>query len=210
VETEPGSGVCEEVPNPIGAASAVGAVCRLFAGRAGLVSITGGEPLLQPEGVRALAAALRARGMQTLLETHGLHAKALAEVVAEIDVVSMDWKLASSVRRASDPRHGAVAPFHDAHDAFLRCAAGAADSGTEAYVKVVLTSSTEQAELDEVCDRIARVAPKTPLVLQPVTPHGPVRDAPEPHQVLAWARACAQRLDDVRVIPQTHKMVGVA
>jgi len=115
LETLPGSGRFDDVPNPVSVEATVSAVERLFArdpgaipSRGGLVSITGGEPLLQPDAVRALARALRARGLRTLLETHGLLGEALTSVVTDIDVVSMDWKLASSVRRASDPRHGAV------------------------------------------------------------------------------------------------------
>jgi len=204
VETEPGTGHFGEVPNPVAVDTAAEAVKRLSSGWPCLVSLTGGEPLLQPEPVRTLAAALRARGMRTLLETHGLHGAALDRVADEIDVVSMDWKLASSVRRESDPRKGEVAPFHDAHEHFLRRATRAGS----VYVKVVLTRATDDAELEEVCLRIARVDPKVPLVLQPVSPHGPVRQTPDAARLLAWLRACRARLEDVRLIPQTHKLVG--
>jgi 7-carboxy-7-deazaguanine synthase len=226
IETLPGSGCFEDVANAIPVGRVVDEVARLFSeghplseghprhsavqpslgAQPGLVSLTGGEPLLQPEGVRALASALRARGMRTLLETHGLLGDALDRVKQEVDVVSMDWKLASSVRRASDPHRGPVEPFHDQHEDFLRRAA----SVPRCYVKVVLTESTEDQELEEVCARVARVAPGTPLILQPVTPHGAVRGTPSPERLLAWVRSCGQRLPDVRLIPQTHKMLGVA
>ena len=213
VETEPGGARFESIPGNVDVETVVKAVDRLFGARPGLVSITGGEPLLQPAGVRALAAGLRARGMRTLLETHGLHAEALERVAAEIDVVSMDWKLASGVRRESDPRHGAVAAFHDAHEEFLRraLAGEGGDRGGvgEVYVKVVVTADTQDAELLEVCARIGRTAREVPLILQPVTPHGPVRETPDAARMLAWVRACRERLEDVRMIPQTHKMVGV-
>ena len=118
----------------------------------------------------------------------------------------MDWKLSSAVRRESDARGDDVAPFHDRHEAFLERAARA----TDVYLKVVLTTATEDRELEEVCVRVARTAPDVPLVLQPVTPHGLVRDSPSASRVLACVRACSDRLADVRLIPQTHKMVGVA
>lgn len=205
VERQPGTGEFEGIENRVTVAQVVEHAVRLFGARPGLVSITGGEPLLQPVAVHELAALLRARGMRTLLETHGLHGQALDLVAGEIDVVSMDWKLASSVRRESDPRHGPVAPFHDTHEDFLRRAASAGS----VYVKVVLTATTLDEELAEVCTRIARIAPATPLILQPVTPQGPVREAPDAERVLAWLRACGEKLADVRLIPQTHKMVGV-
>ena len=183
----------------------VAAVERLDPMRS-LVSVTGGEPLLQPEAVRRLAAALRATQRAILLETHGVAYRALGHVVSELDVVSMDWKLASSVRRESDPRSGEVAPFHDEHERFLEVALQA----PSVYVKVVLTTETTDAELAEVCTRIGRVAPATPLILQPVTPFGPVRETPNAERLLGWLRHCRESLANVRLIPQTHKQSGLA
>ena len=205
VESAPGSRRFEVLDNPIACDIAIDAVLRLSLGPGGLVSVTGGEPLLQPRGVQVLAAALRQRGLRVLLETHGLAVAALERVIDAVDCVSMDWKLESSVRRAADPRNKRAASFHDEHDAFLRCATRSRTT----YVKVVLTTETEDAEIDEVCRRIAACAPDTPLILQPVTPAGTVRDSPSPERLLAWLRRCRQQLPDVRLIPQTHKSLGV-
>ena len=197
--------VFDDVENPVTVSEACRAASRLTQGARDWVSITGGEPLLQPEGVRALAEALREKGARILLETHGLAVEALPRVADVVDVVSMDWKLASSVRRASDRRGASVAPFHEQHERFLSTARMQA----EVYVKVVVTTTTLQEELDEVCRRMARCAPGTTLVLQPVTPHGPVRDSPGSQRLLEWVRSCRGYLDDVRLIPQTHKNLGV-
>jgi organic radical activating enzyme len=210
IERAPGSGTFEERVNPVSVADVVTAVARLQLPGGGLVSLTGGEPLLQPEAVRRIAAALRAlpgTRYPVLLETHGLESGALADVVEGVDVVSMDWKLASDVRRASDPRHGAVAEFHDAHAAFLACAV--ASGRASVYVKIVVTPDTRDEELDAACARIAAIAPATPLILQPVTPVGRVRETPSAARLLAWLRRCRAQLPDVRVIPQTHKSLGV-
>jgi 7-carboxy-7-deazaguanine synthase len=215
IEKEPGSGVFEERPNPVAIGEIAEAVARLHGGAGGLVSITGGEPLLQPIPVAELATRLRSAedpSYRLLLETHGLAVDAIASVAGLVDVVSMDWKLASDVRRASDPRRarakGDVADFHDDHEAFLEKAL-AQSPGTRVYVKVVVTPATSDEEIRELCDRIARCAPDTTLVLQPVTPVGRVREAPPARQLLAWLRLCQERLADVRVIPQTHKTLGV-
>jgi organic radical activating enzyme len=213
VEREPGSGRFDERENPTPVAVAAEAVARLLAGQGGLVSLTGGEPLLQAGGVRALASAIRDEagpGVRILLETHGLAADALAEVIDQVDVVSMDWKLASDVRRASDPRHGPVRDFHGAHERFLEIASQhpSRREGASVYVKVVLTPASRDEELDSVCRAIERIDASTPLVLQPVTPSGPVRAAPTAAELLRWLRRCRETLRDVRVIPQTHKAIG--
>ena len=138
------------------------------------VSLTGGEPLLQPEAVRATARALRARGPRILLETHGARARALDRVVDAIDVVSMDWKLASEVRRAGYPRGGAArrVPRRTPRVPARRARA------PEVYVKVVVTPATRDDELDAMAREVAAVDPGVTLVVQPVTPRGPVRRRP--------------------------------
>ena len=210
LEVDPGSQRFEEYPNPTPVLRAAQAVERLHGPGGGLVSITGGEPLLQPDGLVAFVDTLRERSAPAyrfLRETHGLAADALERVAGSVDIISMDWKLVSDVRRASDPRHGEVPSFDDEHERFLACAV--AQSKASVYVKVVVTLATQEEELETVCARVAARAPRTPLILQPVTPSGTVRTAPSAAGMLRWLRFCRDRLPDVRVIPQTHKSLGV-
>lgn len=195
-----------ELPNPLAIEEVVAACERFDLSRHRFVSVTGGEPLLQPDAVGAVAKALGARGPRILLETHGLLEAALSQVVETIDVVSMDWKLASEVRRAGRSTRDAREPFHEAHARFLETALRA----DEVCIKVVVAPSTEDAELDAMAAHVAAIDPAVPVVLQPVTPFGAVAAAPDPKQVLAWLARLERRLHDVRVIPQTHKQVGVA
>jgi organic radical activating enzyme len=168
------------------------------------VSFTGGEPLLQPESLVELARAFAVRGPRIHLETHGLHAKALAAVLPVIDVVSMDWKLASDVRRASDPKTGAIEPFHAAHAEFLAIAAKA----PEVMVKVVVTCATTDAEFDEMVGCLRRVCPEAALIVQPVTPRGGAASTPSARRLLGLAARAERSLPDVRLIPQTHPFYG--
>jgi organic radical activating enzyme len=169
------------------------------------VSLTGGEPLLQPAAVQALARALGRLGPAIHLETHGLAWEALEGVIECIDVVSMDWKLASDVRRAGDPPRGAVEDFHDAHEAFLEIAKRA----PRTVVKLVITPRSRDAEIDEAVARIARVHAGATLVLQPVTPCAGAKRRPTAQRMLLLSDRAGRRLADVRVIPQTHPIYGV-
>jgi organic radical activating enzyme len=205
LELRRGSGQHRVVPNPVAIEDVLAACQALEVEAHRFVSLTGGEPLLQPEAVLALARGLSGRGPRILLETHGAASEALEQVVGAIDVVSMDWKLASDVRRASDPRRGAAPPFHAAHEAFLRVARRA----PEVVVKLVLTPASNDAEIDEAAARIAKVDPAVTVVLQPVTPFGAVREAPTPARLLEVFLRLSRGLSDVRMIPQTHKQIGV-
>ena len=166
--------------------------------------LTGGEPLLQPAAAREIAIAMRARGPRILLETHGLASRALEAVIDVVDVVSMDWKLTSDVRRASDARNAPVEPFDDDHERFLAIARRA----PEVNVKLVVTTASGDREIDEAVERVAKVAPEVTLIVQPVTPSGPVRDTPSAERLLALCARIGKKLPKVRLIPQTHKSYG--
>jgi organic radical activating enzyme len=204
IEARRGSGVFTTRANPVPIGEIARAAQALEAPAHRFASLTGGEPLLQPDAVVAVARALRALGPAIYLETHGVAAEALERVVADVDVVAMDWKLASDVRRAADPRRGPVADFHAAHAAFLRVARRA----PEVVVKVVVTGASLDAELEAMADAIAAIDPGTPLVVQPVTPFGPVREGAGAERLLAIVAGLSRRLAHVRLIPQTHKAYG--
>ena len=128
----------EWLDNPVDTETVVSACERLDLPRHDFVSLTGGEPLLQPIAVSACARALRLRGPRILLETHGLCWQALPDLVDAVDVVSMDWKLRSDVRRASDPKRGPVPGFEGDHERFLR----AARRAPGLVVKLVVTPAS--------------------------------------------------------------------
>jgi len=200
---ELGRGDFETVENPVGLERLLAWLDERDVPDGRWVSLTGGEPLLQSDAVAAWSEALHGRRLRVHLETHGLESAALGHVLEHVDYVSMDWKLASDVRRVSD-RGVEVADFHDAHAAFLAAVGDRAD----ACVKIVVTPGTTRGELETACRRVAEVRPSTPVVLQPVTPTGGVREAPSLDALMDHLAACASIVGDVRLIPQTHKAYG--
>jgi organic radical activating enzyme len=205
IETSAGDANFSERPNPLPVSDVADLAVALAPKASTWMSLTGGEPLLQPEAASSLARLLASRGRRVYLETHGLHARALADCVDSIELVSMDWKLTSDVVWGPGKTAKRNDDFHDAHEAFLRIATRAAG----VYVKVVLTPNTLDEELDEMIDRIVSVSDEIPLVLQPVTPMGGVDRRPEPGRLLAWLARAEKRLSNVRLIPQTHPISGV-
>ena len=202
IETERGRGVFAERENPVPLDAVREAAARLEVDSHAFVSLTGGESLLQPESVLEIASTLRAEGPRIHLETHGLAHAALAQVVEHIDLVCMDWKLSSDVEWADPGRSGSG--FDQEHREFLRVARRA----PEALVKVVVTPTSTDAELDAVASQVAEIAPDVSLVLQPVTPTRRVPERPSAERMLALAARLARTLPDVRVIPQTHPVYG--
>jgi organic radical activating enzyme len=206
LETAPGSGAFRSVPNPVAIETIVAAARALAVGEHRFVAITGGEPLLQPDAVRALATALRAHGPRILLETAGHRHEALAAVVDVVDVVSMDWKLASEVRHEGEPSAVLGQPgrsFDAVHARFLAVARRA----PEVVVKLVVTDASRDEEVLAACAAVAAIDPATTVVLQPVTPRGGAQ-RPAAGRLLGLQRAAARLLADVRLIPQAHPVYG--
>ncbi len=189
VEATPGGRDFFTVANPMPVAALAGHVNSLLRAPHHSVSLTGGEPLCQAAALAELAPKLAGR---RYLETNGTMPDELAVVLPHIDIVSMDIKLPSISGRE----------WWDEHARFIRIAAA-----SELYVKMVLTAATGDAEFRRALKLVAAVDRRIPVVLQPVTPvNNVVGIAPE--AVLRLLAAALEVVDDVRVIPQTHKMMG--
>ena len=179
-----------EVENPLSARAA--AKYLAFYTRAvphQAVSLTGGEPLLHVEYIRELSSLLTA---PILLETNGTLPEALAEVLSAVDIISMDMKLPCLTGRE----------VWEENRKFLRLA-----REKEIYIKIVMTSDVSFAELDRAFALVSSEDPNIPVILQPVTPFGGVT-APTPAVLLQAQRQALKGLRHVRVIPQTHVLMG--
>ncbi len=158
-----------------------------------IVSLTGGEPLLHSTFLESLLPRLKAQGYQIYLETNGSLPNALVRVIHHCDWIAMDLKPESATGRN----------LWEAHRWFLEIAAN------KAFVKMVLTDKTTELEFKRAVALVAAVRPETPLVLQPATPWGRAGSLPLAHLTCWWAWA-AQRLKDVRIIPQVHRLWEIA
>jgi pyruvate-formate lyase-activating enzyme len=106
IETERGAGAFCTLANPVPLSAAVAAVEALELESHRFVSFTGGEPLLQPEALRALARGLRGRGPRIYLETHGLCADVLAKILGDIDGLEARERRAARLRPPPWPGGG--------------------------------------------------------------------------------------------------------
>src|SRR5207302_8478391 len=127
------------------------------------------------------------------LETNGMLADALARVLPWIDDIGMDVKLDSVDGQGVDLA---------AHRRFLELARARA-----VFVKIVLGPDTDPDELDAAVAMAADVAPGSTVYLQPVTPFAALPRAPTPDQVLRLHERALRLHPDVRVVPQTHKLI---
>lgn len=184
-------GAVRELANPLSPEAVVAAarplleIDRLVDGTA----ITGGEPLMQADFLAELLAH-DTWPRPILLETNGMLPEPLRRVVPLVDVVSMDIKL---------PSNSGERPLWGPHAEFLAIA------GDKAYVKVLVDAGTDVAEVERAADVVAGHAA---VFLQPITGSDGEVDVTPAHLERFYA-AARRRTSDVRVLPQTHKMLAI-
>jgi 7-carboxy-7-deazaguanine synthase len=180
----------EPVPNPLSSAALMEHCERLrVPGPAKqIVSLTGGEPLLQKELLRQWLPAM-AGSFLIYLETNGIHHAAMRELAPSIDIVSMDMKLPSATGQPGR---------WDEHRRFL-----AAAEGTDLFVKSVVTADTTPDDIMAAARLIADHDGSLSFILQPASG----ARAPGAEQLVLFQALALGILGDVRVIPQVHKFL---
>lgn len=196
VERSPGMRDFYALDNPVDVAALNGVIHTLegFEGLHHSISLTGGEPLLHASFLKEWLPAVRGR-FGIYLETNGTLADELGEVIGLIDIVAMDVKL---------PGTADMEPRWDDHHRFLATAVK-----KDTFVKLVVDGGTREDEFERAVRLVSRVGRGIPLIIQPVTPAGDSRRPVSYRGLLRLHELAARSLDHVRVIPQTHKMLGM-
>ncbi|MGI6493125.1 MAG: 7-carboxy-7-deazaguanine synthase QueE [Pelotomaculum sp.] len=191
VETEPGRGHFAQLQNPLDNDDITKILDRLAIEKHHSISFTGGEPLLSFNILKELIPTLG--GTRVYLETNGTLPGELSRIIDLVDVIAMDIKL---------PSTSGLSHLWDRHARFLEIAAA-----KETFVKAVVAEHTSEWEIERAARMIQDIAPSSSLVIQPITIGGALGASSARLCELQWH--ALKYLDDVRVIPQTHKIMGM-
>lgn len=165
------------------------------------VNFTGGEPLVQHEAVIELARFVRRKGIKTYLESACYDSVRFAKVLPQIDIVKVEFKLRDS--KVIDEMH---------YESLLRnekeCLSIAIGSGKTTYVKVIVTNSSSLKEFKELVREVFRIAKPAEIAGFIIQPSYKV-DEPTLNVLFGFYDAVYPLYDQVRVVPQLHKVIGV-
>lgn len=179
-------------PNPLTPGELGRLILRLADPHPHSVSLTGGEPLLDPDYLINLLPLLKVAGHLIYLETNGTRPVELERVLPWVDIVAMDLKL---------PSVAGTPVLWRLHQRFLAVA-----KKRLTFAKMVVGAGVRSEDLEKAA-ALAREA-EVPLIIQPVTdPNGRLEldgDA------LLSLEAVVRRIHpEVRVVPQTHHFLGL-
>jgi 7-carboxy-7-deazaguanine synthase len=196
VEDPPGSGNIHYYPNPMRPDVLVDIIRELLkTARHHSVSFTGGEPLLYHQFLQNVFPTI-GQLAPIYLETSGTQPEFLASVLPWVNIIAMDVKLPSTTQEP--------AQFEN-HARFYALAH--TNPMVECFIKLVFNEHTTQEELEAVKTIVTNR--RTPIILQPETSLTDKKVYLDPKRLFEIENTLAAHFNDVRVIPQTHKMLNV-
>lgn len=160
--------------------------------KAGYLSLTGGEPLLQAEFIVNFLKKARFKKTFVYLETNGILYKNFRMILDLTDVVSLDIKLPSATKTKA---------FWGEHKKFLRLCIG-----KKVFAKAVITSSTQKEDIVKLVNLLKEADKAIPLIIQPDSNGIGKKLVNKAIKFQEYARGY---LSDVRVIPQVHKFLNI-
>ena len=160
--------------------------------RSKTVSLTGGEPLLYKDFLLEFLPLLKEK--KIYLETNGTLDKDLAEIIDFVDIVSMDIKLSCSTAQQN---------HFEQNRNFIKIAQNA---GKEIFAKVVLDKNYNKDELLQAI----KITNEFDLILiiQPMDCKDKSNSL-DKNSLIELFDFVTQHTQNARLIPQTHKFLGL-
>ncbi len=164
------------------------------------VNFTGGEPLVQYQVVIELAKFVRQKGLRIYLESACYDAVRFAKVLPYVDLCKVEFKLRDS-KVVNENR------YYNLLKNELDCLKQSVRSCKTTYIKVVVTNSSNLNEFKEIVHEVFRMAKPSELAGFIIQPSYTV-DEPTLDVLFGFYDAVYPLFDQVRVVPQLHKIMG--
>jgi 7-carboxy-7-deazaguanine synthase len=164
------------------------------------INFTGGEPLVQHEAVIELAKFVRQKGLRVYLESSCYDAVRFAKVLPYIDICKVELKLRDS-KIVNEKQYSNL--LKNEQD----CLRQAISNGKTTYIKVVVTNSSNLEEFKDIVVEIFKIAKPSELAGFIIQPSYRI-DEPTLDVLFGFYDTVYPMYDQVRVVPQLHKIIG--
>ncbi len=164
------------------------------------INFTGGEPLVQYEAVIELAKFVRQKGLRVYLESSCYDAGRFAKVLPYMDICKVELKLRDS-KIVNEKQYNNLLKNEQ------ECLRMAVNNGKTTYIKVVVTNSSNLEEFKDIVAEVFKIAKPSELAGFIIQPSYRI-DEPTLDVLFGFYDTVYPIYDQVRVVPQLHKVIG--
>jgi 7-carboxy-7-deazaguanine synthase len=166
------------------------------------INFTGGEPLIQHEAVAELAKFMKQnKDIRTYIESSCFDSIRFAKVIPYIDICKIEFKMSDS--QVVDHKN-----YNDLLLNEIMCLKIAIMQDKATYIKIVVTDSSNIHEFRNLTEKIFEYAEPGNLVGFVIQPcYG--ANQPGLEKLLSFYDCVYPIYDEVRIVPQLHKLIGV-
>jgi organic radical activating enzyme len=164
------------------------------------INFTGGEPLVQYEALIELAKFARQKGLRVYLESSCYDAGRFARVLPYIDICKVELKLRDSKIVQEKQYSNLLKNEHE-------CLRQAISSYKTTYIKIVVTNSSSLNEFKDIVLEVFKIAKPSELAGFIIQPSYKI-DEPTLDVLFGFYDAVYPMYDQVRIVPQLHKIIG--
>ena len=164
------------------------------------VNFTGGEPLVQTEGVIEMAKYVKSKNIPTYLESSCYDSEKFSQVLPFIDFIKIEFKTPEA--KFVDENH-----YSKLIENALECLRISVDSKKITYIKIVVSEKTKPEDFQELLDKIFNIISKKDLAGFIIQPTYGIAE-PSLEKLLTFYDLVFPFYNEVRVVPQLHKFIG--
>jgi len=165
------------------------------------INFTGGEPLIQYEAVKDLAKFTKEDlGLRTYIESSCYDINRFNKIIPYIDICKIEFKTKDS--QAVDIKHYRYLLNNE-----IRCLKTAIQNKKITFIKIVVSNSTSIKEFNELIEIIFNTTKSEELAGFIIQPTNNINE-PTVDRLLQFYDLIYPRYNEVRIIPQLHKIIG--
>jgi 7-carboxy-7-deazaguanine synthase len=164
------------------------------------VNFTGGEPLVQSEAVLEMAKHVKSRNIPTYLESSCYDSQKFSTVLPYIDYIKIEFKTPEA--QFIDSKH-----YSKLIENALDCLRTSIELKKTTYIKIVVSSKTELNSFRELLNKIFKIISKKDISGFIIQPTFGIAE-PSLEQLLKLYDLVYPYYEEVRVVPQLHKLIG--
>jgi pyruvate-formate lyase-activating enzyme len=165
------------------------------------INFTGGEPLIQYEAVKDLAKFIKEElGLRTYIESSCYDVNRFNKIISYIDICKVEFKTKDS--QAVDIKHYRYLLNNE-----IECLKTAIENKKITFIKIVVSNSTTINEFKELVEVIFNTIKSEELAGFIIQPTNNINE-PTVDRLLQFYDLIYPRYNEVRIIPQLHKIIG--